>query len=212
MTEEKQDFEYKHGFRLGPFIFAWAVIYYLVFGILCNYYEKGFMQYTLVENLWVLRVVPEHTDNILFIYQNLWVTPFRFLNPLEGTMDINWGTWYIFIIFLLVAMFVGYKEDFLIYAVKRNLWLIPHVLILSIIWDGINDAAIYRSFVRSGTFLFTIVMNVAEYFTSWHGYVNIAVLIVVFVGGGLLGGWLKIFRRQRLLKKAQLLIAKEVEI
>jgi hypothetical protein len=110
-----------------------------------------------------------------------------------------------------VAIFVGYSEDFLIYAVKRNIWLIPHVIILSIIWDALNDVAIYRPFVRTATWAYCIFMNIGQYFSSPEGYINLAILFAVFVGGGLLGGWIKIFRRQRLYKKAQLMIEKEVE-
>jgi hypothetical protein len=54
-------------------------------------------------------------------------------------------------------------------------------------------------------------MNIGQYFSSPEGYINLAILFAVFVGGGLLGGWIKIFRRQRLYKKAQLMIEKEVE-
>jgi hypothetical protein len=165
-----------------------------VFGILSNYWEKT------------------PGDNVLFVYQNF--TNFRtqiIYDVIQQEYITKLGTWYILLIFIAVAVFVGYREDFLIYAVKRNIWLIPHVLILSIVWDGINDVFIYRNFVRTTTFAFTIFMNIGEYFTRVEGYINLAILFGVFVGGGLLGGWIKIFRRQRLYKKAQLMLAQEVE-
>jgi hypothetical protein len=192
---EQEKFEYKHGFRLGAYLIGWAVIYFIVFGILSNHWEKT------------------PGDNVLFVYQNF--TNFKsttYYDIIDQEMVTKFGTWYILLIFLAVAIFIGYKEDFLIYAVKRNIWLIPHVIILSIIWDGINDVYVYRTFVRTATWFFTILMNVGEYFTRIEGYYNLLILFVVFVGGGLLGGWVKIFRRQRLYKKAQLMIEKEVEI
>jgi hypothetical protein len=192
---EQEKFEYKHGFRLGAYLIGWAVIYFIVFGILSNYWEKT------------------PGDNVLFVYQNF--TNFKsttYYDIIDQEMVTKFGTWYILLIFLAVAIFIGYKEDFLIYAVKRNFWLIPHVIILSIIWDGINDVYVYRTFVRTATWFFTILMNIGEYFTRIEGYYNLLILFVVFVGGGLLGGWVKIFRRQRLYKKAQLMIEKEVEI
>lgn len=192
---EQEKFEYKHGFRLGAYLIGWAVIYFIVFGILSNYWEKT------------------PGDNVLFVYQNF--TNFKsttYYDVVQQDTVTKFGTWYILLIFLAVAIFIGYKEDFLIYAVKRNIWLIPHVIILSIIWDGINDVYVYRTFVRTATWFFTILMNIGEYFTRIEGYYNLLILFVVFVGGGLLGGWVKIFRRQRLYKKAQLMIEKEVEI
>jgi hypothetical protein len=192
---EQEKFEYKHGFRLGAYLIGWAVIYFIVFGILSNHWEKT------------------PGDNVLFVYQNF--TNFKsttYYDVVQQDTVTKFGTWYILLIFLAVAIFIGYKEDFLIYAVKRNIWLIPHVIILSIIWDGINDVYVYRTFVRTATWFFTIVMNIGEYFTRIEGYYNLLILFVVFVGGGLLGGWVKIFRRQRLYKKAQLMIEKEVEI
>ena len=192
MTEEEK-FEYKHGFRLGPYLFGWAVIYFIVFGFLSNYWQKT------------------PGDNVLFIYKNLWVIPFKELNFSTGDIEWNWGSWYIILILFGVAIFVGFQEDFLINAIKRCFWLIPHVLILSIVWDGINDVFLYRNFIKTTTFVFTIIMSLAEYFTSVHGYLNLLALLVIFVGGGMLGGWIKIFRRERMYKKAQLLIEKEVE-
>jgi hypothetical protein len=191
---EQEKFEYKHGFRLGAYLIGWAVIYFIVFGILSNHWEKT------------------PGDNVLFVYQNF--TNFKsttYYDIVQQETVTKFGTWYILLIFLAVAIFIGYKEDFLIYAVKRNIWLIPHVIILSIIWDGINDVYVYRTFVRTATWFFTILMNIGEYFTRIEGYYNLLILFVVFVGGGLLGGWVKIFRRQRLYKKAQLMIEKEVE-
>lgn len=192
---EQEKFEYKHGFRLGAYLIGWAVIYFIIFGILSNYWEKT------------------PSDNVLFVYQNF--TNFKsttYYDIIKQETVTKFGTWYILLIFLAVAIFIGYKEDFLIYAVKRNIWLIPHVIILSIIWDGINDVYVYRTFVRTATWFFTILMNVGEYFTRIEGYYNLLILFVIFVAGGLLGGWIKIFKRQRLYKKAQLMIEKEVEI
>lgn len=192
---EQEKFEYKHGFRLGAYLIGWAVIYFIIFGILSNYWEKT------------------PGDNVLFVYQNF--TNFKsttYYDIIKQETVTKFGTWYILLIFLAVAIFIGYKEDFLIYAVKRNIWLIPHVIILSIIWDGINDVYVYRTFVRTATWFFTILMNVGEYFTRIEGYYNLLILFVIFVAGGLLGGWIKIFKRQRLYKKAQLMIEKEVEI
>jgi hypothetical protein len=54
-------------------------------------------------------------------------------------------------------------------------------------------------------------MNIGEYFTRIEGYINLLILFVIFVGGGLLGGWIKIYRRQLLYKKAQLIVTKEAE-
>lgn len=191
---ETEKFEYKHGFRLGAYLIGWAVIYYIVFGILSNYWEKT------------------PGDSVLFVYQNF--TNFQsttYYDVIKQDSVTKLGTWYILLILIAVAIFVGYREDFLINAVKRNIWLIPHVIILSIIWDGINDVYIYRTFVRTATWAFTIFMNIGEYFTRIEGYYNLLILFGIFVGGGLLGGWIKIFRRQRLYKKAQLMIEKEVE-
>ncbi len=199
---ETEKFEYKHGFRLGAFLIGWAVIYYVVFGILSNYWEKT----GVIDG-------PEIGDNILFVYQNF--TNFQstsYYDIIQGETVTKLGTWYILLIFFAVAIFVGYKEDFLIYAVKRNIWLIPHIIILSIIWDGINDVYLYRTFVRTATFAFTILMNVGEYFSRIEGYINLLILFGIFVGGGLIGGWIKIFRRQHLYKKAQIMIEKEAEL
>ena len=38
---EQEKFEYKHGFRLGAYLIGWAVIYYVVFGILSNLLGKN---------------------------------------------------------------------------------------------------------------------------------------------------------------------------
>jgi hypothetical protein len=202
---EQEKFEYKHGFRLGAYLIGWAVIYYIVFGILSNYWQKT----GILDDVTGFTPIGDH---VLFVYQNFINFQTRsYYYVITDQVITKIGTWYILYIFLAVAIFVGYSEDFLIYAVKRNIWLIPHVIILSIIWDALNDVAIYRPFVRTATWAYCIFMNIGQYFSSPEGYINLAILFAVFVGGGLLGGWIKIFRRQRLYKKAQLMIEKEVE-
>jgi len=110
---EAEKFEYKHGFRLGPYLIGWAVIYYVVFGILSNYWQKT----------GIFDVETGFTpigDHILFVYQNF--VNFRtrtYYDVIQEEWVTKLGTWYILLIFLGVAIFVGYKEDFLIYAVKR---------------------------------------------------------------------------------------------
>ena len=155
MAESSEKFEYKHGFRLGAYLIAWAVIYYVVFGILSNYWQKtGIMDdpsdtFTPIGN------------NILFVYQNF--TNFQtrsFYYVIAEKTLTKVGTWYILFIFIAVAVFVGFSEDFLIYAVKRNIWLIPHVIILSIIWDALNDVAVYRNFIKTATWAFCLFMNI----------------------------------------------------
>ncbi|MBN2155338.1 MAG: hypothetical protein JW776_04795 [Candidatus Lokiarchaeota archaeon] len=196
---EQEKFEYKHGFRHGPTFVAIFIIYFIVFGVLSNYWQKGDIIYKPIR------------DNVLFIYQNFFNFPgYEYVWSVGGDI-LDFGTWYIFFILFFTAVFVGYSQDFLIHAFKRNIWLIPIVIFLSVFWNGINDVYYYRNFIRNASFIFTIFMNLGRYFTSIHGYINLLALLVVFGGGGLLGGYLKILRREILYKKARLIISdKEV--
>jgi hypothetical protein len=195
--KDKDKFEYKHGFRHGPTIIGLAIIYYIIFGILSNYWEKGLLDHRPLD------------DNVLFIYRNLLNLPHQYYATLDRAWYNDFGTWYIFLIFLATAIYVGYSQDFLIYSVKRNMWMVPIIVVLSIFWNGLNDVYYYRSFFRNGSFIYTIFMNAADYFTSIHGYINILVLFVFLVGGGLIGGYLKIVRRERLRRKAKLMLREE---
>jgi hypothetical protein len=135
--------------------------------------------------------------------------PYTYYHVLDRVTYFDFGTWYIALILIATAIYVGYSQDFLIYAIKRNLWLVPITIGMSIFWNGIFEVFYYRDFLRSGSFIYTIFLGLGRYFTSIQGYINLIVLLVIFVGGGLLGGYLKILRRETLRKKAELLLAEE---
>ncbi len=134
-------------------------------------------------------------DNILFVY----TTFFNFedlFHPWGLTIPSVLHAIYLIpcavslIIFILIGIFQSYRENFVVYGIKNNMWTIPGVIAISWIWTAIN----------SGEWIW---ISIGRYFSSYHGYVNIIVLIVIYALAGLVGSWLKTIkqRREALLKE-----------
>lgn len=170
---------------IGNLLLGLFLLYFFFFGYVCNVYDKN------------------PGDNLLFIfksffdpyvktdiqeYVNLFVVGTGHVEYLKFELKypISLGL----LIFIGIGTLQGYRENFLVYSIKRNLWTIPFVILLSIIWHGIN-------------FQVDFYYALGEYFASGLGYLNLIILELIFVGSGIFGGFLKSLRFNRLKQQHQ---------
>ena len=177
--------------RTAKFFVALVLINFLVFGLICN--SGIFDSY---------QMDPGH--RLLFIYTNMWNFDTNLFFYPKGLKLPIFLDFFIGVastedniyskipaataIFILLAIGVGqgYKEDFMVYSIKNNLWMTPFIVLLSIIWSAI---------LYSGQkTIFTII---GEYFLNIHGYLNIIVIAILYTGAGVLGGILKSNKYQK---------------
>ena len=168
MTEKRINFSDYIGF-----IAFYLIIYYLFFGF--------------ISNLGPAAELKEPGDRLLFIYWNF-VTNLGMNWTGLYPPDYLWWIWYIpgwlsFFILFGIGVAQAFREDFLVYAVKNNLMMVPLIIITSWIWYSIN----YRA---------NLFYVMGRYFSSYHGYINIIVIVSIYVGAGFLGGWLKTYKNR----------------
>ncbi|MHA1869340.1 MAG: hypothetical protein ACTSXF_00190 [Promethearchaeota archaeon] len=96
-------------------------------------------------------------------------------------------SWLSLILFIAILTFQAYKEDFLVYSVKNNIWLTPFIILISWFWYIINYNVVFEPIVM--------------YFMSIKGYINIGLLLLFEVLCGILGAYLKSKRRESIIKK-----------
>lgn len=160
--------------RGGNFFIGVLLIFFFFFGFICNSGDMFKQQ--------------DPGNKLLFVYTAFINTDT--LNPkglyLPGFLDWVYliPLWTSIFIFFGIGVHQAYKEDFLVYAIKNNILMVIFIIILSWIW---------YSWLYS-TLIFTVVW---WYFTSIHGYFNIFVLLLLYVGAGILGGYLKINKYQK---------------
>jgi len=160
------------------FIFAFLMIYFFFFGIVCNIGGTDLLK--------------EPGDRLLFVYRNFFTTltlNWAGLFPpdwMQWVQDIP--GWICLFVFLIIGFIQAYSEDLLVYAIKNNMIMVIFILIISWIWYSIN-------------YEISIFITIARYFSNIEGYINIVVLFVTYVAAGFLGGWFKIYLyRKRILK------------
>ncbi|MHA1673647.1 MAG: hypothetical protein ACTSYI_08455 [Promethearchaeota archaeon] len=88
------------------------------------------------------------------------------------------------IIFILIGIYQSYREDFVVYGLKNNLWTVPIVILISWIWTSYNAGEL-------------IFLTIGRYFSHYHGYINIIVLLVIYSIAGLIGTWFKTIKQRK---------------
>ena len=160
--------------RSGNYILAMGLLYFLFFGFICN--SGGSLEQQ------------DPGNKLLFVYTAFFNTDTLILNSLSIPEIASWieliPLWTSIFLFVGIGLLQSYREDFLVQAVKKNIMMIPFILGLSWIWFAFN----YELSI------FTVLL---DYFTSIHGYLNIAFLLVVYGGSGFIGGALKIRNYQK---------------
>jgi hypothetical protein len=115
-------------------------------------------------------------DNLLFLYLNFF----------------NAQAWYTLLILIAITTFHAFREQFLVYAIKYNFWLVIGTILLSWIWYCIN----FQVFITTPIML---------YFNSVNGLLNFLVLVGINFGTSLLGGFLRV-KYYESIKKKQLVV------
>ncbi|WP_457558602.1 hypothetical protein [Candidatus Harpocratesius sp.] len=131
-------------------------------------------------------------DHILFVYTNfLNFDPYYHFNPLSLNLpDFMKFVYRIpvgltsLLIFIFIGIYQSYRENFVVYSIKNNIWTVPFIIIISWIWTAINAREL-------------IFTTIGRYFSSWEGYVNILVLLVVYTFAGVVGGWIRAIVQKR---------------
>jgi len=150
------------------------LIFFFFFGFICNSGEQFKQQ--------------DPGNKLLFVY-TAFINTDTF-NPLGLYMPefLDWiyliPLWTSIFIFFGIGVYQAYREDFLVYAIKNNIIIVVFIIVLSWIWYSWLYSAL----------IFKVIW---WYFTSFHGYLNIFVLMFVYVGAGILGGYLKIRKYQK---------------
>ena len=153
---------------------GFLLIFFFFFGFICNSGNSPKQQ--------------DPENKLLFVYTAFINTDK--LNPLGLFLPV-WLDWVqiiplwtsIFVVFA-IGVYQAYREDFFVYAIKNNIIMVAIIIIMSWIWY----AWLYS------VLIFKVIW---WYFTSLHGYLNIFVLLFIYVGAGILGGWLKINKYQK---------------
>ncbi|MHA1729587.1 MAG: hypothetical protein ACTSWY_12795 [Promethearchaeota archaeon] len=180
---EQKSLEHEEGINFGRivnFLLGLFLLYFFFFGYVCNTYDKT------------------TGDNLLFIFKSFF-DPYvkadyqEFVNMfIVGTGQVAYlqitfyyPIWIGILIFVGIGVLQGYRENFLVYSIKNNIWTIPFVILLSMIWHTIN-------------FQYNFIIVLGYYFSSPLGYLNIVILEFIFVSSGIFGGFLKTIRFNRL--------------
>ena len=155
MKKEKKS---RNLLQAANFIFALLLMYFIFFGFISLAWNKTPGNY------------------LLFVYKNF------FANYTQFTYDHAWQnvfyypSWVSLVIFLLIGFIQSYRENFLVYSIKNNFWLIPFMLIFSWIWYSMN-------------YQLSIFYVISLYFSSIDGYLNFLILEVLYCGIGFVGGY-----------------------
>ncbi|MCF2140201.1 MAG: hypothetical protein K9W44_09135 [Candidatus Lokiarchaeota archaeon] len=131
-------------------------------------------------------------DHILFVYTNFFnFDPYYNFNPLSLNLPsflnfvyhIPVGLTSLFIL-IFIGIYQSYRENFVVFAIKNNIWTVPFIIMISWIWTAINAREL-------------IFTTIGRYFSSWEGYVNLVVLLVVYTFAGVIGGWIRSLVQER---------------
>lgn len=128
-------------------------------------------------------------DNILFVYTSLFnfhdfLRPWGITIPQFLTFMFRIPCAASLIIFILIGIYQSYKEDFVVYGIKNNIWMVPFIILISWIWTAINAREL-------------ILATIGRYFSSYHGYLNIIVLVLIYGASGVVGAWFKTLAQKR---------------
>ena len=177
--------------RSAKFFVAFALINFLFFGLICN--SGVYSTYQM-----------DPGQRLLFVYRNLWNfdTNLYFYPQglkLPAFLDFFIGVAYesdnitskipgatAMIILILIGIYQGYKEDFMVYSIKNTFWMTPFIVFLSIFWSAITYGAQRNFFQLLG-----------DYFLNVQGYINIVVIAILYTGSGIIGGILKNLNYQK---------------
>lgn len=88
------------------------------------------------------------------------------------------------LILLVIGIIQSYRENFVVYSIKNNIWTVPSIILISWMWTSINANELF----------FT---TIGRYFSNIDGYINILVILVVYIIAGVIGGWLKTLAQKR---------------
>ncbi len=138
--------------KLGNIVFSALLIYFLFFGLLSIIHEE------------------EPNNYLLFVYLNIFNESPK-LEPILPPMLC-------ILVLFIIGIIQSYREDFLFYSIRYNIWTVLIVIPLSIFWYSIN-------------YQISILEVIPLYFTSIHGYINIFVVELIYVSAGFVGAFLK---------------------
>ena len=155
--------------KSANFVLGMGLLYALFFGFICN--SGG----SLIQQ--------DPGNKLLFVYTAFFNTDLLTLNSLSIPEIAQWiqsiPLWTSIFVVIGIGILQSYREDFLITAVKKNIWMVPFIIGLSWIWFAFN-------------YQLNIFIVIWHYFSNIHGILNIAFLIVIYGGSGFIGGALKI--------------------
>jgi len=202
IRKKRAKFDWKRSIN---FFLGLLLIYFLFFGFIINTGNYNQQKDPGIKILYVYTAF-FNTDK-LTIYGIVWPNFIRFIFKTPC-----WAS--IFILFL-IGILQSYREDFVVYAIKNNIWMAPIIIVISWILYSIayfghpliaqaaalDIANIWRLFAIFGayiaTFFITLAQTIGTYFTSIHALINILVLLVVYGSASLVGSALKSFFYQR---------------
>ena len=154
------------------FIITVILIYFFVYGYIANVYEK----YPGDHLLFIYKAF--FSNYTLVKYENIW------------DRELSYVSYYSVFIFLAIMLLQGYKENFLVYALKNAIWVVPVMMILSWVWYAIN-------------YQMNLFIVIGMYFSDIDGYINIVILLALSMGASLLGAYLKTLHYKKLKKMEQ---------
>ena len=160
--------------KSSSYILAMALVYFLFFGFICN--SGGSVKQQ------------DPGNKLLFVYTAFFNTDLLTLNSLSIPGIAAWiekiPLWTSIFFFIGIGIFQSYQEDFLVMAVKKNIMMVPFIIGLSWLWFAFN-------------YQMGIHLVIWEYFSHYHGYLNIAFLLLVYGVTGLIGGAWKVNRYRK---------------
>lgn len=170
-TKKKKKIQWSKG---EHFFIGYLMIFFLFFGIICNTGLSGFQKDPGNKLLFVYTAF---VSKDTFYFDNLF---------LPGWLSFIFSipAWTSIFVFVGIGILQAYREDFLVYAIKNNILMVPLIIITSWIWYAINYS----------TSIFKVIF---WYFTSPHGYLNIIVLIFFYGLAGFVGGFLRIRKYEK---------------
>jgi len=155
--------------KSANFVLGMGLLYALFFGFICN--SGG----SLIQQ--------DPGNKLLFVYTAFFNSDLLTLNNLNIPEIALWiesiPLWTSIFVVIGIGILQSYREDFLIIAVKKNIWMVSFIVGLSWIWFAFN-------------YQLNIFIVIWHYFSNIHGILNIAFLLVIYGGSGFIGGALKI--------------------
>jgi len=202
IPKKRHKIEWKRSFN---FLIALLLIYVLFFGFIVNTgnYQKQ----------------EDPGIKLLYVYTAFFNTDKLYIGGLSWPdfMSFIWQIpcWVCIFILFIIGIIQSYREDFVVYAIKNNIWTIPFIVVISWFWytcayfghpliaqaAALPMARFFKFFVLIGAYIATFIINfvytIGKYFSSIHALLNIVVLLVVYVSAGMVGSALKCYFYQR---------------